>query len=395
MVVGVGLVLGLGAFSLLPGKAAASGDASFGLSPSSGSYQTGATVTVSISETSSAGDDVDAVQANLSYSGNLQYDSMSLTGPFTLCGQQSGGGGSVAIGCASTSTESGTQSVATVTFTVESAGTGTVDMVSGSDIDNTSGSSVWDGSLPSAQYTLSTPSTGGGGSGSTGSGSSGSSGGTTSKSGSSSGSTSKSTASTPKSTTPTTSNASNTTGSKATTTPTGTTSTSTPTPTTSTASTTGTVTITVADSGGTPVDNAKVVIGSHTAYTNSQGKANFSGITAGSYTVQVTAAGKKPTDQKVTVLSSQANLVSMKLSSNTSLVMTIAYALLAVLVIAAAAFGIYKYIILPKRLAFSPVPVSGAVPVVGGGDIPPVIPQQQPPQETQTIHPTDPPKYQG
>ena len=142
-----------------PSQTLAAGSASFTVSPSSGSYHVGDTVNFSISETSTAGDNVDAVEADLTYNASqLQYQSTSLTGPFTICAKNSGGGGSVNLACASSSTVSGTQLIATITFKVLATGTATISMASTSDIDNTSGTSVWDGITPSSSYALSSSS---------------------------------------------------------------------------------------------------------------------------------------------------------------------------------------------------------------------------------------------
>jgi len=133
----------------------ASGDASFTLAPSSGSHNVGTTLTITVSETSSGGDNVNAVEANLSYpTADLTYQSTTLSGPFSLCGDNTGGSGTVTVACASSTTETGTQSVAQISFTVIGAGTAAVDMIAGSDIDNTSGTSVWNGSLPTTSFTL-------------------------------------------------------------------------------------------------------------------------------------------------------------------------------------------------------------------------------------------------
>src|SRR5665213_1162383 len=53
---------------------AATGDAYFSLSPSSGSYTVGDNLVLTVSETSTSGDNTNAVQVNLSYpSSQLQY----------------------------------------------------------------------------------------------------------------------------------------------------------------------------------------------------------------------------------------------------------------------------------------------------------------------------------
>ncbi|MGH7238294.1 MAG: hypothetical protein ACREGF_07200, partial [Candidatus Saccharimonadales bacterium] len=89
---------------LLSGSAAAATDAYFTISPPSGSsYTKGSHLVVTISETSAAADDVNAAQANFSYPTTLQFNSISVAGPFTLVGQEKGGSGMVKIGLAATS----------------------------------------------------------------------------------------------------------------------------------------------------------------------------------------------------------------------------------------------------------------------------------------------------
>ena len=182
------------------GSVHAAGDAYFTLSPDSTTHTVGDSVVLSISETSGSSDNTNAVQANLSYPTSLlQFVSINLSGPFSLCGQKSGGGGAVNIGCASTTATSGNQAVAQITFTAISNGSASVSMTSGSDIDNTSGSSVWNGVLPSTTYTLNPVTTGGGGGG--GGGGSGGNGGSGSGSGSTGGTTKSSSNTTTKSST--------------------------------------------------------------------------------------------------------------------------------------------------------------------------------------------------
>src|SRR5208283_2926601 len=120
------IAIAFGVVLVLPStRALAVGDASFALSPNSGSYTIGSTITVQITETSSSADDVNGVQANLSYPTSLlQYDSSSINGPFTLCAQgpeppcfdNGVNSGSIDIAAASGSAASGTSNIAEVTF---------------------------------------------------------------------------------------------------------------------------------------------------------------------------------------------------------------------------------------------------------------------------------------
>lgn len=291
--------IGAFVFSALPTPqvfAAAAGDAYFSLSPSGGGHTVGSTFTVTVSVWSSAGDSTAAVQANLSYDASLlQYTGSSLGAFNSICGQDSGGGGSVNVGCASTSVKTGSQDVVYISFKAIATGNASVNIVTGpsgtpTDIENQSGSSVWDGSLKSTSYSITAAS----------SGSSGSS--TTPKSSSSANSKTATPTPTP-SPSPT---------SKPTTT------------TTQTGSSTtqvdnAAVTIIVMDTNGRPVANAKVVLDNSTVmYTNSQGKANFSVESAGSHDVTVTAPGKKPYQTKVTLTANQSIPLELQLTSASS-----------------------------------------------------------------------------
>jgi hypothetical protein len=308
---------------VLGSSSLAAGDASFNLSSSPLSYTTGQTITLNVSESSSSADNANSVQMNLSYPSSLTYDSVTPDGPFTLCAQQTGGGGAVNLACASTSAESGTQAVARVVFTASSAGTASVSIASGSNIDNTSGNSVYNGQYPSISYTISNPSSGGGtsGGGSSGGGSTGGS------SGGSTGSTGKTTYSPPPTTTTTNTKTSSPTASSSPT-PKKTTPVSTP-PSTKTSSSTAPspqpasntpgsdVQIRIL-SGKSPVKNAKVTLTGTTTITNSNGYAVFTNIAPGSYTVKVTAPGKKSKTVALNVVSGQPSLINIKLANSFS-----------------------------------------------------------------------------
>jgi len=325
----------------------AAGDASFSFT-TAGSTTVGGSFSVTVKETSTAGDNVNAVQANVSYpSAQLQYSSMSL-GVFTLCGQQSQSTGSVAVGCAASSTYSGTQTVVTMNFTVIAAGSGQVHLTSGSDIDSNTGTSVWDGTLTSTTYTFSAPVQSGGGS----------TGGTTTSGGTKSGTSSGGTTTNKAPSTPSTS-----------TTPTATTTgptavPATTTPTTTTAPATAAFTITVTDSSGKPVKGAKVSVdGQYSEYTNAQGKAGFSGMASGSHTVVVTASGKTTSTTKLTLSADETKQVALKLTGSSSPVMLIVLIVGALLVLGGAGFGYMKF--LKPGLGASFPPTQGIV--VGGG----------------------------
>jgi hypothetical protein len=193
----LGMVVGL--VNMHPQKARAAGDAYFTLSPSSGSYSNGATFTVNIYETSTSGDQVAGVQANLTY--NTTYlQCHSATGnsaAWSYVAQQTCSGGNIEIGEAMTTggpVASGQQLVGTVSFTViglsatSSSGSANVGLISGginggqaTDIENLVPATAWNDATPTATFALSGPAPAAPppptttGSGSSGSGSSGSS----------------------------------------------------------------------------------------------------------------------------------------------------------------------------------------------------------------------------
>jgi hypothetical protein len=320
--------------TLCMGVAHAAGDASFSVSPNSGSYNVGDTVVVNIAETSSAGDDTNAVQVNFSYDTSmLTYESMSLTGPFSSCGQQTGGSGSVSIGCSATSSQSGTQTIAQVSFTAVASGTAVVSMVPGSDIDSTSGTSVWDNVLPTATYTISpvttTPAQ-------------------TALSNTSSGSpaATNSTTATPTAalTTTTTPAAS----APATITPaaTGTmTETSTGTPIITTQPASGMLTFQVNNTQGQPISNAKVVVnGQYSSYTNAQGKVSIGNVSTGSDTVVVTAGGKSSLKEKIQLNTNQIKQVSVVLRPSSPLLAFVGFGTAAVVVLSGAGYAVFKFL---------------------------------------------------
>ncbi|TAH33993.1 hypothetical protein EYC59_04210 [Candidatus Saccharibacteria bacterium] len=103
------------------------------LTPASGSYSNGATVTASL-YVDSGTTPINGVEAYLTYpTGQLQFGSISNSGsPFTTLIQQSGGGGNVhlAVGALGGSA-SGSQLAATITFTAVGTGSANVAFTSG------------------------------------------------------------------------------------------------------------------------------------------------------------------------------------------------------------------------------------------------------------------------
>lgn len=325
----------------------AAGSASLSLTSSTGTHKVGGTITLTIHATTQAGDNADAVQANLSYpSSKLKCSNSDITVgsafdvylPKTVtCGS-----GSISIGVATSSTLSGTQTVATVTLHVLAAGSASVSVASSSDIVNAT-TSVWNGSTPSASYTLTSTTTGG--------------------------STAKKT--TPAPTTAKTGTAPS--SSKTTTTPNkAITNPSTPqTPATQSAATTpaatAALTITVTDSNGKPVKGAKVSVDDqYTAYTTANGKASLSGIAVGSHTVSVTASGKTATKTTLNLTANEDKQVSLKLAAKQSL-MPAVYVVIGLLVLGGGSVAFLK--MRGGGIHGPQTPVSGIV--VGSGTPPP------------------------
>jgi hypothetical protein len=98
------------------------------LTPASGSYTVGSTVTVAVRENSGS-TDVNAVEADLSYnSTDLQYLSSDFsTSAFEISATSSGGSGVVSMARGTTNASlSGDQLIGNLSFKVLAAGTGTV-----------------------------------------------------------------------------------------------------------------------------------------------------------------------------------------------------------------------------------------------------------------------------
>ena len=106
------------------------------LTPANGSYAVGADITLSIRTDIAAGSPINAAQADLAYSSNLQFVSIDATGSdFGFgCPQKGGGSGVATVACIPELPASGQPSLsgdklmAKVTFKVLSAGTGTVEL---------------------------------------------------------------------------------------------------------------------------------------------------------------------------------------------------------------------------------------------------------------------------
>jgi len=305
--------------------ARAAGTASFTLTPNSGTYSVGSAFTVTVYETSQASDNVEGVQANLTYNAaNLRCDSVSVSDTaFTYQAQKACSGGTVNIGEAAGSTVSGQQLVGIISFTVLGAGSASVSIASGSDIQNSSQSSVWSGTKATATFTLANPAPSGGGG-------SGSSGGAPTKTPVASGSTDKSSGSNSGPAHPQTSTAAPTT---------------TPTSTSQGGGTaTTTLAVTVTDASGKPIVNAKVVVANrYSEYTDAQGKAGFSNLPGGTYNVTVSASGQKTSQTKVTLTPNETKQISLKLAGATSKMSLAILAAVGAVVLLGAVIGLARF----------------------------------------------------
>ena len=280
----------------------AAGDAYYSLSSSSNSYVVGNSFTLNVTETSSSTDNVQGVQADLSYNTTyLRFNSLTTTGsPFNLCAQQTGGNGTVEVSCASSPNPvgGGTYPVAQINFTVLTAGSTSVGITSSSDIQNNNGSSVWNDQLTTTNFSFSNPLP----------------------------------APTP-TPTPTPTNTTKSTAPKQTSiTPIVTSTTKTTTaPTTpavvsSPSSTTiaespplGNLSIIITNSSGKPIYNAKVIIdNSQTGYTNSAGLVVFKNIHTGTNTLKIIAAGNKPSTYSIMVTAGNNKPLTFRLDKSFS-----------------------------------------------------------------------------
>lgn len=346
--------------------ASASGDATFAIAPASGTYSNGATINVALSENSSAGDNTNAVQVNLTFPASLSWQSTTLTGPFTLCAQNSHTATTVSLACASTTAVSGSQAIATVSFRVVGTGSATVAYASGSDIDNTSGSSVFSGGLPSATYTLpagpaSTPTP-------------------TPAPPKSGGTTSKTPTPTP-SHTPTPSATPSATHTPAPAAGTQSSPSSTP-PVTATK---GSLSVTVSDSQGLRLSGATVKLDAQTAITNASGLANFAGVYTGDHKLTITASGQQTFTTDVTVGGGENKIVSYKLTKAINWIPIALTALAALVGLGAAgwAFKFWHQTAAPTTNLGLATPNPGPVP-----GVPPVTP---PPPPVTQFKPSVPP----
>jgi Cohesin domain len=134
---------------------AAAGNASFALSPASGSYKVGDNVTVKITENSGT-EAVNAVEADLVYDkAVLQFVSIDAgASAFAIAAPTTAGGGVVNIPRGSMTALTGTQTVASVTFKVIGTGTTAIRFAGTSGIIKESGTvDIWNRSTAGATFT--------------------------------------------------------------------------------------------------------------------------------------------------------------------------------------------------------------------------------------------------
>lgn len=352
------------------GQVEAAGSATLSLTPASGSYRVGDTVTVTVQENSGT-DAVNAVQADLNYSGTLQHVSTNLSSSaFTLVGTNTAGGGSVKLGLASTTNRTGQQTVAVVTFRAISAGTSTISFAGTSAIVRASDVFNVLGPTSGATYTISgnttTP--------------------TPTPTAKPTGTTTTTTTTKPPTTSTSTSN---------TTSPTSSTTNSSPTNTTTSPSTPSgvqgastdryMVAIKVLDENNKIVVGAKVTFdGGMVAISDATGVASFVNVPAGKHTFKTTINGKEKS-QVIDVKGVSTSIpeeYSLQLSKESLLQANKNYIALAV--------GVFVVLIIIYALwrKYRTPPgdhhMDGA-PIIGGTGLPPAGPGMMPPTNGPTI----------
>jgi hypothetical protein len=149
------------AASILISISQAAGNASFSISPSSGSFNKNTNFTVTISENSGS-EPVNTVDAKLAYDQTkLQLLSVSSDGsPFPGCVEATGGNGHISIVCAKLgSSVSGVQIVGKATFkAIAGSGTTALSFEPESHIySSTDSSDIWNGDASGPTYSLKTP----------------------------------------------------------------------------------------------------------------------------------------------------------------------------------------------------------------------------------------------
>jgi hypothetical protein len=137
--------------------ASSAGTATMTLTPSSGSHGTGTTLTVTIYENSGT-TAVNAVEADLTYDASeLQYVSIDgSSSAFTEAIVNSGGSGSVSVQRGTTGTLTGSQIVASVSFTVLTTASNSAITFANSTaiVNSTTNNNIWNGTTAGGTYTL-------------------------------------------------------------------------------------------------------------------------------------------------------------------------------------------------------------------------------------------------
>ena len=148
--------------TLLPTDVFAAANATIYLTPASGSYQVGSTISVSIRENSNT-DQVNAAQADLAYSSNLQYLSVDSSGSnFDVGPSPTIGNGTVSVPRGSTAPLTGDKLLAVVNFKVVATGQASVQMQGTSQVLSYDDASNIAGTRNGASFTVAgsaTPST--------------------------------------------------------------------------------------------------------------------------------------------------------------------------------------------------------------------------------------------
>lgn len=272
------------------GTLAGGGNASLYLTPASGGYDNGSTLTVGVFEDSVA-QAANAVSVLMSYNASqLELVSIDSGGTaFAGCPTKSGAGGTISLVCyvSPPSTLTGKQRIANITFKVlVGTGTSSISFVSESASNSKialagTGDNIWNGATAGGTYTLKTPATGGGGTGGGGSGGTTTTPPATSNTGNSAPKTTTTggASSTPKNVAPATggpspvapteNNSQSPVGSQG----------------TVSSEASQVVAIRVIDAKGNALSGVSVSLGTLSAVSDSNGVASFSGVVAGAYTV--------------------------------------------------------------------------------------------------------------
>lgn len=154
-----GLLLLLATLIPMTAQASGGGTATLSLSPASGSYTTGGTISVGIYEDSGS-DSVNAVQANLTYNSSLlscSSSSIQNSSAFGIAAQSSCGSGTVQIARGTITPVTGSQLVATINFTASAAGTAAINYAGGSAVVRSSDNGNETLTTVGASYAISAP----------------------------------------------------------------------------------------------------------------------------------------------------------------------------------------------------------------------------------------------